>query len=462
MSDDLEKARIGLLRLKRGQSPQDAEAALRARDPELVGSLLTWLHDDLYALAPDATPLVRARAPLRALGATEFKEVEVLPYVEILGVRDPQAGAATTALRDRELAPALFVQAPTFWDTADYQGGQVKLDWQNLVTDLPGAWKLLGANGPAACAAIRVGHIDTGFTEHPVLGWTTPGGTWLRPDLGKNYWKERIETPGVGEEPLRLNVVPEDPRPRDNLTGPSGGHGTRTLSLLTGLYAPADEPIDFPFFGAAPNATVIPFRITDAIVIDHVQDLLARAIREALAQGVQVISISLGAVRPDRAVAAAIDEAYESGVIICAAAGNVIPWVIYPGRFSRVVTVGGATTDGKKLYPWRGAARGREVDISGPADVIRRGTTVLERGRERFVITNGGDGTSFATAMCAGIAVLWLARRGAELDAAYGSERWARVAAFKKLLRSTAHVPENWDAGNYGTGTYRAGLSSYP
>jgi len=40
----------------------------------------------------------------------------------------------------------------------------------------------------------------------------------------------------------------------------------------------------------------------------------------------------------------AIDFAYERGVIVCAAAGNVISEVIYPGRFNRVVTVGGLTT----------------------------------------------------------------------------------------------------------------------
>jgi len=251
---------------------------------------------------------------------------------------------------------------------------------------------------------------------------------------------------------------PEFDGPHDNLTGPFGGHGTRTTSILAGLYAPQDRSLQFPFFGAAPGATVIPFRITDAVVIDHVPDLLAMAIRSAMDQGAQVISISLGAVRPDRQVAKAVNDAYEQGVIICAAAGNVVPRVIFPGAFNRVITVGGATTnDGTTVHPWRGASRGPQVDISGPADVIRRGSTTLESGNERFVITPGGDGTSFATAMCAGIAVLWLAKRGQELDDAYGAERWARVAAFKELLRATAIPPVDWDSENYGPGVYQAG-----
>lgn len=464
MGRDQNDARIGLLRLKSGQSPGDVEAELRARAPHLVGSLLTWLHDDWYALAPDARNEVKpgrpgARAALDATGAAEYTEVEVLPYIEILGMRNPQAGASTTARRDRDLAAGIFVEEPRFWQEVDYRGGRIKMDWQNIAADLPAAWAQLGEKGPGAYANIRVGHIDTGYTEHPVLGWTTADGTWLLPALGKNYWKERLETPGVGEEPMRwLNEAPEFDGPRDNLTGPFGGHGTRTLSLLAGLYAPADEDLAYPFFGAAPGAPVVPFRITDAVVIDHVSDLLAKAIRAAVAQSAQVISISLGAVRADRKVARAINEAYERGVIICAAAGNVIPWVIYPGRFSRVITVGGATTaDGEILHPWRGASRGSDVDISGPADVIRRGTTVLENGLQRFVITNKGDGTSFATAMCAGIAALWLAKRGTELEQAYGSERWARVAAFKLLLQSTARKIPGWDTANYGPGVYQAG-----
>ena len=163
-------------------------------------------------------------------------------------------------------------------------------------------------------------------------------------------------------------------------------------------------------------------------------------------------------VRRDRGVARAIDDAYKRGVIICAAAGNVIPWVIYPGAFDRVVTVGGATTDnGTTLHPWRGGSRGPEVDISGPADVIRRGNTTLEDGRDRFVITPGGDGTSFAAAMCAGIAVLWLARRNTELKEKYGEDLWKRVVAFKQLLRATAIPPDDWDSSNYGPGVYQAG-----
>jgi hypothetical protein len=145
-------------------------------------------------------------------------------------------------------------------------------------------------------------------------------------------------------------------------------------------------------------------------------------------------------------------------VIVCAAAGNVVRDVVYPGALNCVITVGGATTDdGVELRPWSGASRGPEVDISGPADRIRRASTVLQDGAERFLITGPGDGTSFSAALCAGVAVLWLAKRATELDAAYGDQRWARVEAFRLLLQSTARVPAEWNAAEYGPGVFDAG-----
>ncbi|MBI3100208.1 MAG: S8 family serine peptidase [Burkholderiales bacterium] len=155
--------------------------------------------------------------------------------------------------------------------------------------------------------------------------------------------------------------------------------------------------IEYPFFGAAPGASIIPYRITDSVIIDHVPDLLAEAITDAVNKGAEVISISLGALRPDKRVAKAVQHAYQQGVIVCAAAGQVFREVIYPGRFNCVITVGSATTmDGRSFHPWRVVARGPDVDICGPADQIRRPTTVMSGGGTKFLISGPGDGTSFA------------------------------------------------------------------
>lgn len=454
--------RVDLVRLAPGCAPSAFEAGVRAAAPQMVGSLLTWTHDDWYALAADVAPALTAggaalRPALEAAGAVAWRRLDAPAFAELLSLRDPQRGASSAVLRDRAVPAGVSVDPPTFgWD-AEYQGHPVRMDWHVAACDIPAAWAQFG--GPQDWAGIVVGHIDTGYTEHPAFGFGSAAGTWLRPDLGHNYWKDRVAADSVGEDQGRWIATPEFPGPRDNLSGPFGGHGTRTSAVLAGLWAPGDGSTDHPFFGAAPGAKVIPYRITDSVIIDHVPDLLVKAVRDAAGHGAQVLSISLGAARRSQRVAKVIDDAYRAGIIVCAAAGQPLPEVIYPGRLKCVVTCGGATTpDGRLFMPWRPSARGEDVDICGPADVIRRPTTVRDaNGQERYLITGPGDGTSFATALCAGIAVLWLAKRGAELDALYGAQRWARPEAFRKLLRDTALVPPGWPATDWGAGIYQAG-----
>lgn len=52
--------------------------------------------------------------------------------------------------------------------------------------------------------------------------------------------------------------------------------------------------------------------------------------------------------------------------------------------------------------------------------------------------------------------MLWLARRSTELNSLYGNARWARVEAFRRLLTSTAAVPDGWPTDTYGAGVYQA------
>lgn len=466
-------APVRLVRLATGITEERYEQALLRRAPALAGSLLTWLHDDWYALAPDVVPQLQqlgldAEQALRAEGAIGLQALAVPAFGALLAMRTargdvPGAGSAARTARDTGGLggpPAVECDPPQYTCPARYHGREILADWHLDAAGVLEAWALLPPEAPAAIGAIKVGHIDTGYTPHPALGWGTPGGPWVRTEEGINYWKDRATAHDANAEIGTWDFSrPEFADARDNHTGSNCGHGTRTAATIAGLYVPADDSLPYPYFGAAPGATLVPYRITDSVMIDHVPDLLAKALRDAVARGCQVVNVSLGALLPSRAVARAIDHAYEHGVIVCAAAGNVVREVVYPGRFNRVLTVGGASTgDGRMLRPWSGASRGAYVDVSAPADPIRRATTVLDdAGHECCLVKARGDGTSFATALTSGIAVLWLARRGAELEQAYGAQRWARVAAFKRLARSTATVPAGWNTAEYGTGVIHAG-----
>ncbi len=327
------------------------------------------------------------------------------------------------------LLPRLF-RGPYDWNLGP-RGANVVAAWQMF------------AGAPAHAEAlpwkdIRIGHLDTGYTEHAALGWDHGQSATVDANQGSNYWP------------------PEGPDARDPGIPGSPGHGTRTSAAFAG-YRPGAP--GHPFYGVAPGVQVVPYRVTDSVLVDHVPGLVAAALHEAIDDGCHIVNIALGALRGDARVARALDRAYDSGVIVCCAAGQVWPWVVYPGRFNRCVTVGGVGPDFK---PWAGAATGRHVDLCAPADMIRRvHVQFLPPGQAGQDIARkaDGDGTSYATAACAGAAALWLAWHGvAALHAHYGGDAlWKIPAAFKHLARATA-TPGAWPAGSdrHGSGVLDA------
>ncbi|HYD79959.1 MAG TPA: S8 family serine peptidase [Paucimonas sp.] len=370
-------------------------------------------------------------------GAVNILSLEaVLRLIELGRIKHALSEAPTAApLSAVPIAPSSFGAAQPALPPA-FQG---PFDWHLECCRIPDAWKLFAASplhrGSLPWQAIKVGHIDTGYSEHAALGWQGGGSVTVHPNLGYDFFND-------------------DPDPRDPFL-PSGnpGHGTRTSAAIA-AFDPSAKPR--PYYGAAPGAAIIPYRVTDSIIIDHVKRHLANAIRDAIGKGCEVISISLGGLFGSRDLANALDAAYDNGVIVICAAGNIWGEVIYPGRYNRCVTMGGVTPGD---LPWANSARGKYVDLCGPAQQVRRvrpenlppGTAATG-----FYKHPDGNGTSYATALCAGIAALWLAWHGkAALDAAY-PEKWQRAAAFKQLLRKTRRRPEGWDTTQYGSGIVNA------
>lgn len=317
-------------------------------------------------------------------------------------------------------------------------------DWQLQCCKIPQAWALF-ANAPnhqdgLPWKEIKVGHIDTGYSEHLALAWKNGSSVTVDPSLGFDFFENQAD-------------------PRDPFL-PTGnpGHGTRTSATIGGFYPQAAGT---PYYGAAPGVKIVPYRVTDSVLIDHVKRQVAEAIQDALEKDCAIISISLGALFGDRKLSDALDAAYEQGVIVVCAAGNQWKEVVYPGRYNRCVTMGGVAPG---MRPWGGSACGQYVDLCGPAQQVRRlKPEKLPPGQAAadLYATPDGNGTSYATALCAGVAALWLAWHGHEqLNAAY-SQPWMKAAAFKRLLRDTAYVPsaempEGWDHSQYGSGIINA------
>jgi subtilisin family serine protease len=396
-----------VLTIPRPEDVEAADAAIGAQLQEEDGHVLAPLGGDRYVVA---------RAPGKQLLLSHPPE-RIQAFLQGL----PGVAAAEPAKAD-EIAAAFLERAPT----ADFgePPAATARQWNLERVRAPQAWRMFpGGLRSRPWREVRIGHIDTGYTRHDVFGpWDGHRSPSLRPHLGINF---------------REGGLPEDP---GNYKG-FPGHGTRTASVLTG-YLPGT------FFGVAPQVQVVPYRITNSVIIDAFDNpvelgpAIDHAVNEA---GCQVISVSLGnPCLPRRAVTRAINRAYDLGVIIVAAAGNVTSEITYPARYTRTLAIAGSTPRDR---PWTGSARGRLIDLAAPADDIMRAETRTGQ-TDRF--KGKGDGTSYATVHVAGAAALWIAFHGNELERF--RQGWQRIEAFRLTATRTARRPRSWDQALWGAG----------
>lgn len=288
-------------------------------------------------------------------------------------------------------------------------------DWAIDFCRVKQAWALTPATGGRARGAgIVIGHPDTGYTDHPEL------------DRGR-VLKSRGRDFEAG-----------DADPRDMLDGRSAGHGTSTGSVI--ISSEAAGPV---VSGVAPQAKLVPLRVTTNVVLLSFGKL-AEAIRYAADDGQHVLSISLGGPFGSRFLRRAVTHAISRGVIVVAAAGNQVPFVVYPAKLADVIAVAACNCQSQ---PWAGSSFGGEVDITAPGESVWRALA-----RSNGFSVQRSSGTSYATAITAGAAALWLAHHGRDnLIRQYGIAGIAAV--FKEVLvEQGCDRPANWDSENFGPG----------
>jgi type VII secretion-associated serine protease mycosin len=208
------------------------------------------------------------------------------------------------------------------------------------------------------------------------------------------------------------------------------GHGT----MVAGIAAATTDNV-LGVAGAAWDARLLPVRVLDGNGAGS--DLtVAQGIDYAIAQHVQVINLSLGGYGSTSLLQDAVKRAVDAGIVIVAAAGNLsgstqFKEPVYPAAYPGVLGVGATDHAGRAVYftlhgPW--------VDVAAPGSQIR--STALGGGYAT------GDGTSFASPLVAGAAVL--------VEATFPALTRAEVLT---QLTSTAHdagIPGRDDV--YGAG----------
>ena len=346
------------------------------------------------------------------------------------------------------------------------------------------------AQGAQRGAGAIVAHGDTGWASHPEYNQN-------QIDVGRSH---NIITGNTGGRAARHSIRPED---KD---APSITHGSATGSLIVGG-APSDRPdtaniaeenLDFDQFlggrslfgdgpqvdeghilGIAPAATIVPIRFIsnatpdqgdtgiNGIGVVRVGDArFVDLLDYAVGIKADVLSLSVGGITSD-AVREAFDDAILAhDLIVVAAAGQTYlnnmlsvlsdeDSVIEPARFQHVIAVAGCSVDGR---PWDESHRGPNVDITAPSDAIWVAEfdkkRIDEGTGDRRPILQCASGTSFATAIMAGAAALWVAHWGGkqQLKQHYPDTPLAWV--FREILQRTARpvFDGEWDSSKYGPG----------
>jgi subtilisin family serine protease len=399
-----------------------------------VSSVSALLPIDLHKIIAQRIGDVAFNALLQGNGANIASTIDERRYLALCENREPEDLPARSKSNPSPINgydwQLDLIQAPQAW--TKHFGNPAKIDWKD----------------------VKVGHIDTGYTTHQALGFVPRSQSWVNTVRGRNFRRLGFGDGDVSEPPT------EDVRSaRDPLSGAFGGHGTRTMSVICGMdVSEADSETNYKgFFGVAPRVPLFPVRVSDTVWI---ADILESSLPDALQYltkdvGAGVISMSMGtpvmpfpfANRIPKRLRRAIDNAYENGVIFICAAGNGIPNkdVIFPARNNRTFACAGVASD---KTPWTGSSYGAMADLAAPAYQVKRANT-KRSGHFDYAL---GEGTSYATALIAGAAALWLAKYPNEIKAKY-PEPWQRVEAFRVIAteNATKHL-DSTPSGQYGAG----------
>lgn len=230
-----------------------------------------------------------------------------------------------------------------------------KVDWALRALRVGRSWKECRGQG------VKVAVLDTGYSRH-------------HPDLQRAVHKYKDFT-GDGIEDL-------------------DGHGTHVAGLVG---ARCD---DRGVVGVAPRCRLLIAKVLNNNGYGR-SKWVARGIDWAVAQGADIISMSLGSTEPMSSVRQAIRRVPDR-IHLVAAAGNSGPrmnTVCWPAKHGCVISVG-AIARSRKVTKW--SSRGTSVDVVAPGDKVL--SCFPKRAFARM------SGTSMATPIVAGVMALALAK----------------------------------------------------
>jgi subtilisin family serine protease len=218
-----------------------------------------------------------------------------------------------------------------------FSPGLEMLPWGIERIGAPVVWLGLGDTAPPNMGeGIKVGIIDTGID-------------YTHPDLADNYV-------------LGYDFVNGDWDPMDD-----NGHGTHVAGIIAALddgpNSGGGNTAGVSVVGAAPRVSLYIAKSLNRQGAGSMSDVVA-ALNVAAKHDVDIVNMSLGSPFWSRTLKRACQNAYRSGVLLVAAAGNEgLGFVDIPARYSSVIAVA-ATNEWDEHASFSNS--GRQIELSAP------------------------------------------------------------------------------------------------
>jgi len=261
--------------------------------------------------------------------------------------------------------------------------------WNYLAISLPEAWEI-----NTGSAEVTVAVIDTGIDlDHPDLKGSLVSGI------------DCIDYLPDSETGFITYDEDDFPGPEDR-----NGHGTHVAGVIG-----ATVNNQLGVAGINWNVNIIPIRVLDSDGYGRMDNIVA-GIKWAVHYKADIINLSLGINKADKALADAIDYAYNKGLTVIAAAGNGggSGDLLYPANYNNVISVGSINQSYQRSYF---SNYGDNLDFVAPGENIYStyGTAYLTGGEIYHLNSYKYEsGTSMATPHVSGVAALLLAQAKAQ------------------------------------------------
>src|SRR5437868_15530686 len=232
-----------------------------------------------------------------------------------------------------------------------------------------GAWNAAGGRSHAG-TGIKIGDIDSGIDEtHPFFdpsGFSYPSGFPKCDAADSSTHKVDQDCEHVSPKVIVAKVFYNKAKQQGLDAQAIDDHGTHTAGIaagVTGKTAVVNGVAIDDMSGIAPGAWLGNYNVFPDNVLSARSEDILNAVDAAIADGMDVLNLSLGGGYHGNndLLAIGLDNAVEAGVVVAVAAGNSGPGggtVESPGRARDVITVGASTNQHFVGEPFRYPAGG--------------------------------------------------------------------------------------------------------